>query len=247
MTKLRSSRTAPIRSTSASATCDAGSTARARLARSSPKPPVDCAPLSTRVRSSRLPEHWKAGTAPNASPDHHRQPEREGEHHAVEARLVEPYDVARYQRRHSAEHDDRGGEPQPAAAQAQHHALGQELAHDPAPAGAQRRADCQRALATHSPYRSNPATLMQAISRTSAVAAVSAAKAGRYSPTISYRSGITRTRFCESPEGRPPAPPAGSRSAAPSMRCRMARTSVAACPAETPSRSRPSTTVALSG
>ena len=88
---------------------------------------------------------------------------------------------------------------------------------------------------------SNPATLMQAISRTSAVAAVSAARAGRYSPTISSRSGITRTRFCESPEGRPLAPPVGSRSAAPSMRCRMARTSVAACPAETPSRSRPGT------
>ena len=105
------------------------------------------------MRSSRLPEHWKAGTAPNASPDHHRQPEREGEHHAVEARLVEPHDVARHQRRHSVENDDSGGEPQRAAAQAQHHALGQELAHDPSPAGAQRRADYQRALATHSPYQ----------------------------------------------------------------------------------------------
>ena len=200
------------------------------------------------VRSSRLPDHWKAGTAPNASPTPIDTPNVNASttpsRLASSSRTMSPGTSAGTAR-NTTTATATPSAPPPRLSTMLSVRSWRTSRPRPAPNAAQ-TANVRWRLTPRA--SSNPATLMQAISRTSAVAAVSAARAGRYSPTISSRSGITRTRFCESPEGRPPAPPAGSRPAAPSMRCRMARTSVAACPAETPSQSRPSTTtVALSG
>lgn len=86
----------------------------------------------------------------------------------------------------------------------------------------------------------NPVTFTQAISSMSAVADASAARAGRYAPTISSNNGIVWTRIgAAAAEVRPLACPFDAPASA--MRCRMARTSVVACAAETPGRSRPST------
>ena len=102
------------------------------------------------------PGQLKSRRGAEHQPDDHRQPQREGEHRAVEFNLVETHDVARYQRRHDAEQDGRDRQPQHAAAQAQQHALGQNLAHDPAPPGAQRRAERQRPPAGHTPRQQQP-------------------------------------------------------------------------------------------
>ncbi len=70
---------------------------------------------------------------------------------------------------------------------------------------------------------------------------VSAARAGRYSPTISSCSGIIRTTGGGESNGAGPLPAPCVAAGLPSMVRRMVRTSAAARSAETPSRSRPST------
>ena len=105
----------------------------------------------------------------------------------------------------------------------------------PAPSAAQ-TASVRRRVTPRA--RSSPATLMQAINKTSVVAAASASSAGRYSPTISSSSGTTRT----STSGVSPADWFRLTRAINSslLRCRMVRASVAACAGDTPGRSLPS-------
>ena len=79
---------------------------------------------------------------------------------------------------------------------------------------------------------------MQAISSTSAVAAVRAVSAGRYAPTISSSSGTTRASLRPSASAAARAMPAGiPNDIEPASR--RVRTSVAACSAETPGARRP--------
>ena len=81
---------------------------------------------------------------------------------------------------------------------------------------------------------SSPATLVQAISSTRAVAAVRARSAGRYAPTISSSSGVTCTSFAE----RPSAPTRSIRISVPES-CRSVPASAAACSGDTPGARRP--------
>ena len=65
-TKLRKSRPAPVKRTSASATCTTASTACPRFFRRLPKPPAPCPVSSVRVRSAR--DQARAGAVPNSRP-----------------------------------------------------------------------------------------------------------------------------------------------------------------------------------
>ena len=79
---------------------------------------------------------------------------------------------------------------------------------------------------------------MQAISSTRTVAAVSATSAGRYPRTISSCSETTRASISGgSVVARAPIATAWADKP---LRCRIVRTSVAACSVEIPGRSRPS-------
>ena len=79
-------------------------------------------------------------------PGHDREPEREGERAPVHADLVEPRDGPRLERLQRADAPHGEAEPQRAAGEREHHALGEQLADQPPPRGAERRADRHLAL-----------------------------------------------------------------------------------------------------
>ena len=89
-------------------------------------------------------------------PDDDRQPHGEHDRHRVDAHLVEPRDLDRDERGRGVQDDGRRGQAEQAAAQAQRHALGQELPHQAAPAGAERRAHGQRPPPGHPAREKQP-------------------------------------------------------------------------------------------
>ncbi len=188
----------------ASAICAAARTARVRLARSSPKPPEDRALPSTRARSRRLPDDWNAGTTPNSSPTATDSP-------SVKARTTRSSHRDRHERGHGAKHGGGRRQAERAAApgrpgRAGRSRSGADARSCPGPPPALRGPPA-RAGGYTPRASSSPATLTQAMSSTSRVAPANAMSAGRYSPTISSSSGITRvTRAVELRRAsRPPA------------------------------------------
>ena len=89
-------------------------------------------------------------------PDEYRQADGERNRHLVDSHLVEPRDITRNERRHHAQDDGRSGQAEHAPGQAQRHALGQELPHEPSSARSERRAHGEHPLARHSAGEKQP-------------------------------------------------------------------------------------------
>ena len=242
-TKLRKSSPAPVRSTRARATWATASTARARFERSSRKPPDDCSFSSSRVRARSSRDHRRAGAAPNSSPAAIDSPKVNASvtgSMPTSSSLEMSPGTSAGTARSTIDAAASPSTPPPALIITLSVSSCRTRRPRFAPSAAHTASARWRATPRAS---SSPATLMQAISSTRAVAKVRAKSAGRYAPTISSSNGATRTAFSDGASPSRPPPMASTGSSL--VLCRRVLASAAACSGDTPGARRPRASKAI--